>query len=426
MGKEDGVIMRLLKVKTPLPKGFLRNLWIFLAVLGPGIITANVDHDAGGIATYSVAGAHFGYSIMWVVLPIAVMLTVVMEMSSRLGAVTGRGLADLIREHFGLKITFYVMVALVLTNIGNVMANFAGVAAGMELFGISKYLSIPMSAFFVWILVVKWTYKPVEKVFLFACLFYVTYIISGIMVKPDWSEVAINTLRPSFEFSSPYIFIVIGLVGTSITPWMQFYQQSAVVEKGITPENYTHAKWDVYTGTIVAVAVMYFIIMTCAATLYKSGIRIEDAKDAALALKPLTGEYCFKLFAFGLVNASLFAASIIPLSTAFSVCEGLGWESGVNKTFKEAPHFYSLYTAIIVVSAVVILMPKIPLLTIMIFSQVLNGILLPFILIFMLILINKKGLMGEFTNGKSLNIMSWSAAVVMIALTAMILFTTLF
>jgi len=349
-----------------------------------------------------------------------------MEMSSRLGAVTGRGLADLIREHFGLKITFYVMVALVLTNIGNVMANFAGVAAGMELFGISKYLSIPMSAFFVWILVVKWTYKPVEKVFLFACLFYVTYIISGIMVKPDWSEVAINTLRPSFEFSSPYIFIVIGLVGTSITPWMQFYQQSAVVEKGITPENYTHAKWDVYTGTIVAVAVMYFIIMTCAATLYKSGIRIEDAKDAALALKPLTGEYCFKLFAFGLVNASLFAASIIPLSTAFSVCEGLGWESGVNKTFKEAPHFYSLYTAIIVVSAVVILMPKIPLLTIMIFSQVLNGILLPFILIFMLILINKKGLMGEFTNGKSLNIMSWSAAVVMIALTAMILFTTLF
>ena len=413
--------MSWLKLKRPSPQGFLKNFWLFLAVLGPGIITANVDHDAGGIATYSVAGAHFGYPIVWTVLPIAIALTMIMEMSSRLGAVTGRGLADLIREHFGLKVTFYLMIALVLTNIGNVMANFAGVAAGMELFGISRYIAVPLGGFFIWILIVKWTYKPVEKIFLFACLFYISYVISGVMAKPEWSEVMKESARPLVSLDASYLYMVMGLVGTSIAPWMQFYQQSAVVEKGILPENFRQARWDVYIGTIAAVAIIYFIIVTCAATLFKSGIRIEDAKDAALALKPIAGEYCFALFAFGLVNASLFASSVIPLSTAFSVCEGLGWESGVNKTFKEAPHFYGLYTAIIIISAGAVLFPQFPLLKIMIFSQVINGILLPFILIFMLLLINKNDLMGEYKNGRVFNIISWITAVILIGLTITLL-----
>jgi len=417
--------MKWLKPESASPRGFLKNLWIFFAVIGPGIITANVDNDAGGIATYSAAGAHFGLPIMWTIIPIAVILVIIMEMSSRLGIVTGRGLSDLIREHFGLKITFYLMIALILTNIGNVMANFAGIAAGMELFGISKYISVPLGAFFIWLLIVKWTYTYVEKVFMIACLFYLSYIISGFMIKPDWFQIATDTLEPSFSLKSSYLYMVVGLVGTSIAPWMQFYQQSAVVEKGIKPENLVHARWDVIAGTLAVVVVIFFIMMTCALTLFKNGVHINSAYDAALALKPISGRYCFALFAFGLVNASLFASSIIPLSTAFSVCEGLGWESGVNKTFKEAPHFYGLYTAIVVISSVVVLMPNFPLLNVMIFSQVVNGFLLPFVLIFMLLLINKKELMGDYKNGKTFNVIAWTAAVVLIALTIMLVITSL-
>lgn len=407
------------------PKGFFKNLWIFFAVVGPGIITANVDNDAGGIATYSVAGSHFGLPIMWTIVPIAIMLTIIMEMSSRLGVITGRGLSDLIREQFGLKVTFYLMIALIVTNIGNVIANFAGVAAGVGIFGISKYASVPLAAFFVWTLIVKWTYKPVEKVFMTACLFYLAYVISGFLIKPDWALVAKDSLEPSFSMQPEYLYIVMGLVGTSIAPWMQFYQQSAVVEKGIKPENLKHARWDVIAGTVTVVTVIFFIIMTCALTLYKAGIRIETAQDAALALRPISGQYCFALFAFGLVNASLFASSIIPLSTSFSVCEGLGWESGVNKTFKEAPHFYGLYTAIIIISAAVVLIPDFPLMKVMILSQVINGFLLPFVMIFMLILINKKDLMGEYKNGKAFNILSWTTAAVLIALSIALIVTAL-
>jgi len=414
---------RLWRGATTIMKRFLRNIAIFFAVLGPGIITANVDNDAGGIATYSVAGAIFGYNLLWTTLPVCVALIIVMEMSARLGAVSGRGLSDLIRENFGLKVTFYLMVILLLVNIGNVMSNFAGVAAGMELFGISKYISVPLGAFFVWLLIVKGTYKSVEKVFLFACLFYVTYVISGYLAKPDWAEVLKSTVKPTLEFKSNYLYMVIGIVGTSIAPWMQFYQQSAVVEKGITAESFSHSKWDSYVGAVVAIIVIFFIILTCGATLYKNGVRIDTAADAALALKPIAGKYCFMLFAFGLVNASLFASSIIPLSTAFSICEGLGWETGVNKTFKEAPHFYGLYTAIIVISAGAILYPKLPLLKIMIFSQVLNGMLLPFILIFMLALANDKRLMGEYRNGAVFNTIAWITSVVMVALTIALVVT---
>jgi Mn2+/Fe2+ NRAMP family transporter len=423
MGEKEKRTMKWLKVKYPLPHGFFKNLFIFFGVLGPGIITANVDNDAGGIATYSVAGAHFGYDILWITIPVCIILIIIMEMNARLGAVSGRGLSDLIREHFGLKTTFYLMLILLLVNIGNVMSNFAGVAAGMELFGISKYISVPIGAFLVWMLVVRGTYKSVEKVFLFACVFYVSYIISGYLAKPELSKVILHTVKPSFQFSTTYLYMIIGIVGTSITPWMQFYQQSAVVEKGITIENFRHSRWDVYIGSIAAIVVIFFIILTCAATLFKNGVRIESAATAALALKPIAGKYCFELFAFGLVNASLFASSIVPLSTAFSVCEGLGWETGVNKTFKEAPHFYGLYTAIIIISACAVLYPKFPLLWIMIFSQVLNGILLPFILIFMLLLINKKELMGEFKNSNVYNVVAWLAAILLIVLTIILVFT---
>ena len=411
------------KIKPKAKMGLWRNLAIFFAVLGPGIITANVDNDAGGIATYSVAGAQFGYAFLWLVIPVIFALIVIQEMSARMGAVTGKGLADLIRENYGVKVTFYVMFALLITNLGNTMAEFAGVAASLELFGISKYISVPISGFFVWILVLKGTYKTVEKVFLFACLFYVAYIISGFMAKPDWATVGAELVTPTFQFDSPFLFMLIGVVGTTIAPWMQFYMQSSIVEKGIDIENYRQSRWDVTIGCIMAGVVVFFIIVACAATIFPAGIHVETAADAALALKPLAGEYCSWLFAFGLFNASLFAASVLPLSTAYYVCEGMGWEAGVNKDFDEAPQFYVLYTAIILLGMAFVLIPDFPLFFVMVLSQVANGVLLPFVLIFMLMLINRKDLMGEFVNGKVWNIVSWFTVIAMILLTLLMCLT---
>jgi len=405
------------------PRGMFRNLAILLAIIGPGVITANVDNDAGGIAIYSIAGAHFGYGFLWAVIPIIFLLVVIQEMSARMGAVTGSGLADLIRENYGVKITFYVMLALLITNMANTMAEFAGVAASLEIFGLSKYITVPAAAFFVWFLVVKGTYKTVEKVFLIACLFYVAYIVSGFLAKPDWNEVGRNMISPSFSLDTPYLYMLIGVIGTTIAPWMQFYMQSAVVEKDIDVENYRYARWDVLVGCIMAGLVVFFIIVACAATLHKTGTRVESAADAAQALAPLAGKYCSWLFAFGLFNASLFAASVLPLSTAYYVCEGLGWEAGVNKTFGEAKQFYGLYTAIIVIGAAVVLVPDFPLLNIMVFSQVVNGILLPFVLIFMLLLINKEEIMGKYTNGRLWNTVSWATVTGLIVLTISMLFT---
>jgi len=402
-----------------------RNLILFLSVLGPGIITANVDNDAGGIATYSIAGAHFGFSLIWTIIPIIFALVVIQEMCSRMGAVTGKGLSDLIRENFGAKVTFYVMVALLLTNLGNVMAEFAGVAASLQIFGLSKYYTVPASALFVWLIILKGTYKSVEKVFLAACLFYVAYIVSGFLAKPSWAEVGWEVITPEFKLNTSYLYMTIGIVGTTIAPWMQFYQQAAVVEKGIDVKTYKHAVWDVLIGCIMAGVVVFFIMVACAATLFKAGIRVETAADAALALKPLAGKYCSWLFAFGLFNASLFAASVLPLSTAFYICEGLGWEVGVNKTFKEAPQFYSLYTALIFIGAAVVLIPKFPLFFIMVFSQVINGILLPFILIFMYVIVNNKELMSDYTNGKIWNTVTLATIVTMIVLTAGMIVTLL-
>jgi NRAMP (natural resistance-associated macrophage protein)-like metal ion transporter len=398
-------------------KRFRYHLAVFFAVVGPGFITAVVDNDSGGIYTYSAAGARYGYLPLWTLLPITVALIIIQEMSSRMGAVTGKGLSDLIREEFGLRITFLLMGVLVLANLTNVMAEFAGVASSLELFHISRYVSVPLAAFAVWFLVVKGNYQSVEKIFLFACVFYVTYVISGFLVKPDWKEAALYSVKPVLLFEPGYIYMLIGMVGTTIAPWMQFYLQAAVVEKGVTAKEYKKSRIEVVVGCIMTSVIAFFIIVACAGAIYSVRPReIQDASEAALGLKPF-GEYAFLLFSAGLFNASIFAACILPLSTAYSVCEGLGFEAGVSKRMKDAPIFYSLYTLLIVVGAGVVLIPSFPLIQMILLSQVLNGILLPFVLIFMVLLINKVDIMGEWVNSRTFNLVSWATVVIMIGLT---------
>jgi NRAMP (natural resistance-associated macrophage protein)-like metal ion transporter len=398
---------------------FRTRLLIFLAVLGPGMITANVDNDAGGIYTYSLAGAKFGFSLLWTLLPITVALIVVQEMVARMGAVTGKGLADLIREEYGFRTTFILMMMLLVADLGNTISEFAGLASGMSVFGVTRYIAVPLGAVLVWALVVKGTYRSVEKVFLAACVFYVAYPVSCFLAHPKWSNAVISTLKPSFQFSGGYLYMLIGVVGTTIAPWMQFYLQSAVVEKGIKVKEYIYSRWDVIVGCIITDVVAFFIIVACAATIYISGHRqINDAGDAALALRPLAGHAASALFAFGLCNASLFSASILPLATAYYVCEGLGMEAGVNKRFHEAPTFYWLYTTLIGLGALaVIVLSEAKQIPIILLSQVVNGILLPFVLIFMLRLVNRDDLMGKYKNSRLFNNIAWASCVVMIGLT---------
>lgn len=398
-------------------KRFRNHIAVFFAVIGPGFITAVVDNDAGGIFTYSQAGAKYGYLPLWTLLPITILLIVAQEMSSRMAAVTGKGLSDLIREEFGLRTTFVMMVALVLANLTNVMANFAGIASSLELLGISRYISVPLGALAVWLLIVKGNYQSVEKIFLFACTLYVCYIVSGILVKPDWKEAAIYSVKPVLMLEPAYITILIGMVGTSVAPWMQFYLQAAVVEKGITAKEYVESRIEVIVGCIVMTVVAFFIIVACAGAIWSVQPRdIKDSADAALALKPF-GPYAWLLFGAGLLNASLFAACIQPLSTAYTVCEGLGFESGVNKRFNEAPIFYWLFTLLIVIGAGVILVPGFPLVRMILFSQVLNGVLLPFVLIYMILLINNPRVMKEWVNSRAYNMVAWVSVIVMIGLT---------
>jgi len=400
---------------------------LFLAVVGPGFVTANVDNDAGGIFTYSQAGAQFGYTLLWTMIPITIALIVVQEMASRMGAVTGKGLSDLIREEFGFRLTFFVMITLVVTNFGNVVGEFAGVASSLELFGLSKYIVVPLAAVAVWGLVVRGTYDGIEKVFLAASAFYVCYIIAGVLAHPDWKAAAFATVtRPQAAGirSYGYLYMVIGLVGTTIAPWMQFYLQASVVEKGITAKQYAASRWDVILGCIFTDIVAWFIIVACAATLYANGVHDigSSGADAALALRPLAGHYAYLLFAAGLFNASLFAASILPISTAYAVCEGLGFEAGLDKKFHEAPAFYWLYTALIVLGAGVVLVPRLPLVYVTVLSQVANGVVLPFVLIFMLLLTNDRELMGDHVNSRRFNVIAWITVVVTIVMTiAMIL-----
>lgn len=404
------------------------SLLIFVAVLGPGIITANVDNDAGGIYTYSVAGALFGYSLLWTLIPITIALIVVQEMVARMGVVTGKGLADLIREEYGFRTTFILMILLLLTNWGNTVSEFAGLASGMSIFHVSRFISVPLGAILVWLLVVRGTYRTVEKVFLLACFFYVSYLISGFLAHPDWKLAAIGTMKPAMRLNAGYLYMIIGLVGTTIAPWMQFYLQAAVVEKGIKLDSYVQSRWDVIIGCIIVDVVAFFIILACAATIHFSGHqKINNAADAALALRPLAGNAASALFAFGLCNASLFAASILPLATAYTVCEGLGFESGIDKRPHEAPAFYSLYTGLIILGGLAVLvLSEIKQVPIILFSQVANGILLPFVLIFMLRLCNRKDLMGPYCNSRAFNIIAWITCIVIIILTLLLVVSSFF
>jgi NRAMP (natural resistance-associated macrophage protein)-like metal ion transporter len=404
-----------------------RRLALFMAVVGPGFITSNVDNDAGGISTYSIAGAKYGYALLWSLIPMTIALYVTEEMCARLGVITGKGLSDLIREEFGFRSTFFVMVTGFVVDLMNVVAEFAGVAAAMEIFHISKYIAVPVAAIMVWILVMRGTARQVEKIFLIACLFYVAYIVSAVLAKPDWLLAAKSLVVPSFQLNAPYVLTLIGLIGTTIAPWQFFYLQAGFVEKRVGPRQYPQARADVLVGSISCMVIVFFIIVCTAATLWVSGHHdIADAKEAAQALGPMAGRWASLLFAFGLLNASLFAASILPLSTAHVICEGLGFEAGIDHKFKDAPIFYWLYTILIVVGAGLILIPGAPLLKILFFSQVGNGIWLPIVLIFIVLLSSRKDLMGKYANTTTFSVIAWTTSIVMIALTLILIYASFF
>ena len=400
------------------------RLLLALSVIGPGIITANVDNDAGGITTYSVAGAKYGYTLLWMMPLVALALIIIQEMSARLGVMTGKGLADLIRETMGVRATTLILSICLFVNLANTVSEFAGIAASMNVFGVSKYLSVPVAAVGVWLLIIKGSYKTVERVFLLASTIYLSYIASGILAKPDWGEVSRAAVRPSFHLDVGYITIFVTIIGTTIAPWMQFYQQASVADKGIKREEYRFELIDVVVGSLFAVVVAAFIMIACASTLYRHGIEVNSAEDAAMALKPLAGDYASTLFALGLLNASLFSASILPLSTAYTVCEAFGWESSVSRRFREAPTFFSIYTALIVLGALIILLPIQSLVQAMMISQTMNGVLLPVILIVMLKLINDKRVMHQYVNKRLYNLISWVTVVILIILAAILIVTT--
>lgn len=399
----------------------IRQIAIFFAILGPGIITGSVDNDAGGITTYSVAGATYGYGLIWTLIPSLIVLLVIQEMNARMGIVTGKGLSDLIRENAGIKITFFIFIGLVLSNIGNTTTEFAGVAGSMEIFGISKYISVPIAAAMVWFLVVKGTYQIAERIFLLFSVSLLTYVVSALMSKPEWSEIGSAVIHPRMEMNAQGISMVIALVGTTIAPWMQFYMQSSVIEKGLQMKNYRYTLIDIVVGCIITVVVAFFIMVACGSTLYPEGIKINEAADAALALKPLAGEIASQVFAFGLFVASVFSATILPLATAFYVSEAFGFEAGIDKKWDEAKEFYILYTFILVLSALIILIPGAPLIRISIWSQVLNGILLPVVLVSMILLINNKKIMGNYVNKPLQNLIGWSAVVILTGLSLALL-----
>src|ERR1700686_4037662 len=408
-------------------RGLRHRLTLLLAVVGPGLITSNVDNDAGGISTYTQAGAQYGYTLLWSLIPMTIALYVTEEMCARMGVITGKGLSDLIREEFGFRPTFFVMVTGFFVDLANVVAEFAGVAASMEMFHVSRYISVPIVAILVWILVLRGTYRQVEVIFLIACGFYVTYIISAFLAKPDWLEAAKPVVIPNLSFNSGYLLTLTALVGTTIAPWQFFYLQAGFVEKKVGPRQYPQARADVLVGSISCMVIVFFIIVCTAATLYVTGHRdINEAKDAARALIPLAGPWAGYLFAFGLLNASVFAASILPLSTAHVICEGLGFEAGIDHKFEDARIFYGLYTVLIAVGAGVVLLPHAPLWKILIFSQVGNGIWLPVVVIFILLLVNRRDLMGEYVNTLTFNIIAWVTAIFMIGLTIFLSYASLF
>lgn len=385
-----------------------------------------MDNDAGGITTYSVAGALYGYKLLWTLIPAFLVLFVVQEMNARMGIVTGKGLADLIRESFGVKATFFIFLGLIFADIGNTTSEFAGVAGSMDIFGVSKYISVPVVAALVWIFVVNGSYKSAEKLFLVFSVFLLTYVVSAIMAKPDWTAIGNSIIKPSFENDSAFISMTIGIVGTTIAPWMQFYMQSAVIEKGITLKDYKYELWDVFIGCVATIVVAFFIIVACGSTLHANQVQINDAKDAALALQPLAGAFAAYLFAFGLFIASIFAAAILPLAASFYICQAFGFEAGIDKKLREAPEFYTIFTAILVISVLIILIPGAPLIQITVWTQVLNGILLPVVLISMMVIINKADVMGGYVNKGVKNFIGWTTISILVVLTMVLTYKNIF
>ncbi len=407
-------------------KHIFRRIGLFFVILGPGIITGSVDNDAGGITTYSVAGAVYGYNLLWTLFPSFIVLIVIQEMNARMGIVTGKGLADLIRENAGVKITFFLFGGLYLADIGNTTTEFAGIAGSMEIFGISKYISVPVMGFLVWILVVKGTYKFAERLFLIFSVSLLTYVVSALMGNPRWSEIGHAIIRPEFPMNAQSLAMIIGIVGTTVAPWMLFYMQSSVIEKGLKMKNYRYTIIDIVVGCIATVVVAFFIIVACAATLHVNGIHINEAKDAALALKPMAGALASEVFAFGLFVASVFSATILPLATAFYVCEAFGFEAGIDKKWDEAREFYVLYTFILVLAMVIILIPNAPLIFISLWSQVINGLMLPVVLVCMILLVNNKKIMGRYVNKRLTNVIAWSTIIIIISLSITMLILPLF
>lgn len=402
-------------------KSLWKRLLIFLAILGPGIITGSVDNDAGGITTYSVAGALYGYNLIWTLIPSFIVLVIIQEMNARMGIVTGKGLADLIRENSGVKVTFFIFIGLLIADIGNTTTEFAGVAGSMEIFGITKYISVPVAAFLIWILVVKGNYKMAEKIFLVFSVALLSYIISALMGKPHWYEIGHAIVHPALKLDTQTIAMSIGIVGTTIAPWMQFYMQSSVIEKGLKMRNYKYTLLDILVGCIATVVVAFFIIVACASTLHEKNIAINEAKDAAMALQPLAGVLAGVVFAFGLFIASIFSATILPIATAFYVCEAFGFEAGINKKWKEAPQFFTLYTGILILGVIIILVPNAPLILISIWSQVLNGMLLPVVLVCMILLVNNKKIMGKYTNKPYQNLIGWGSVIILVGLSVILI-----
>ncbi|WP_407306156.1 Nramp family divalent metal transporter [Desulfosporosinus sp. SB140] len=402
------------------------RIGLFLAVMGPGIVTAFADNDAGGIATYAAAGAKYGYSLIFTMLISTILLAIAQEISARTGAVTGRGLSDLIREHYGVKWAFFAMSVLLIANLGTTASEFSGIATSFEIFGVSKYISVPVMGAIIWWLVIKTDYGKIEKIFLLLCLTFFSYVISGVMVNPPWHRVLIESITPSFSGTPAFLMMAIGVIGTTITPWGQFYVQASVVDKGIMAKDYRYTRWDVLIGSFFTGFIAFFIIVATAATLYVNKIPIETAKDVALALKPLAGEYATFLFGFGLLGASMLAAFVLPLSTAYAVCEAFGFEHGISKSYKEAPMFFGLYTVLIVLGAAIVLWPNLSLYHVMLTTQVVNGVLLPPILIFMVLIASKKSIMGDFVNTKFFNVVSWAFTFILIILTLLLLLSTVF
>jgi Mn2+/Fe2+ NRAMP family transporter len=403
-----------------------KRLLAYIAILGPGMITANAGNDAGGIATFASVGADFGYSLLWLLIPITISLGIVQEMCARMGAVTGKGLADLIRERFGVRWTALIMLALLIANAGVTVSEFVGIAAASELFGVSHYISVPLSAILVWFLIVKGSYKKVERVFLLMSLVFLGYIVSAFLSRPDWTAVAVGMVRPEFKLEYAFLFTFVAVIGTTISPYMQVYVQSSVVEKGVTPDDYAKTKLDVWVGTIFAILIVFFIIVSTAATLHKSGIQITSAADAAHALRPLAGRYAQTLFGLGLFGASMLAAGVLPLATAYSISEALGFEKGVSRSFREAPIFIGTFTFLVAVGAAIAIVPNLPLIRVLLVTQVINGLLLPIVLFAVLRLVNNREVMGRYVNGPIYNAAAWLTAIVVTILSLLYILITLF